>query len=410
MIKNLEEKFKLIREHFVRNGQPKDPLIANDWENVKYDTTGLPIEDSIGSYLRGLMMICLNEHSQPIPVSVNKMDEYISLWQKGFYFGQETINTIEEFEGKYSELKIQKDLLYRGQKEAKWRLYNTLQREWLSRQLESKFANYLEFIKVLKSKGKEKFDNQILEILKDFDIPSTNDISILGFLQHHSCPTPLIDWTFNLDVALYFSLDELQQSSGVLEIENYFSIYYYGQKESGDYKSFWDEVVTETDQKLLTELIEFMGGSEERVRRMREHFAGRSLIDKSKLQKLDFSKLALSLDTLVPFESTLFSDNDRSSGIIFSLHNNKNIRNQNGAFAWNNSPNSPLEEVGRNYFVKHNPDVDVIQEYRYCYCLNINKSLEKPILEKLRRNGIDEDFIYVSKDINAREIFDQAIA
>lgn len=53
----------------------------------------------------------------------------------------------------------------------------------------------------------------------------SNDFPILSLLQHYGGATSLVDWTYCLDVALYFATEYIKGKHTGHEINDYFSIY-----------------------------------------------------------------------------------------------------------------------------------------------------------------------------------------
>src|SRR5690606_11181858 len=141
-------------------------------------------------------------------------------------FDQVTIDTVDQVDKLFEDFKNNKDFLFRGQREAKWRLYSSLQRFWIWDTMKKSETDYLDFLKLLIDNGKSKYETEIKNILQEINIDSTNDISVLGYLQHHNCPTPLLDWTYSFETALFFGIDGLEEAQSVREIDNYFSLYY----------------------------------------------------------------------------------------------------------------------------------------------------------------------------------------
>jgi hypothetical protein len=127
--------------------------------------------------------------------------------------------TSEKSEGKRS------DFIFRGMSDARFKLYTSAQREWIQNDMEE-WANgkYLQFVDDM-IQGAKKYPL----IKKVFDVYGYSDTErefpILSILQHYWAPTPLMDWTYNINVALFFATENLSSGNGNGDISNYFSIY-----------------------------------------------------------------------------------------------------------------------------------------------------------------------------------------
>lgn len=275
---NFELKIQLTNEYLRTGGIQKipDPALLEDIINFNKD-----IPETITGRMRAFMNLTLHSHMRAPYFSENAISEYKSLIQKSYCFDQITINTEEEFDKVYDEFKNSTEVLYRGQREAKWRLYSNLQRTWILKELTKSGKTYQEFLETLVKDGLENFKDKILELLEVHHIDVINNIAVLGFLQHHGCPTPLLDWTYRFQNALYFGLDGLTENEGPLEIEDYFSVYYIKQKdmEGGGMRQVMDASLDELDALHSAEVIAEVAKNEEQRKEMEEYFrAGRFLI------------------------------------------------------------------------------------------------------------------------------------
>lgn len=406
---NDDEIFKLkvqLTNEYLRSGSNQkieDPYLLQDiidFDESKPETTS--------SRLRAFMNLQLNIHSQSPFFSEESVSEYKSLVQKSFCFDQYTIDTKEQFDEIYEKYKTSEEILFRGQREASWRLYGRLQRQWIVDKLYEKGYSYQELLSKLIADGKADFEEVILGILEVHHIDVINNISVLGFLQHHGCPTPLLDWTYKFQTALYFGLDKLEENTGPREIDNYFSVYFINQKdmEGGGMRQVMDDSLDVLDKEHSAEMIAKYAKDEAQRVEMTEHFNGRKIFDKDRIPGSGMIEYVTRVEHMVEFPLSFFSDKDANTGFIFSLNNSKNILNQSGVFVWNASPTKPLEVVGAELFFADNQNANP-EEYRFCECYNINKELAPYIAQRLAADGIIKDFIYPAPNIDTWEVYEK---
>ncbi|MBQ8499628.1 MAG: FRG domain-containing protein [Bacteroidales bacterium] len=172
---------------------------------------------------------------------------YDTLESKGADFSCTTINSIEELKSFISvhntykiprkQLQIhgltlnsddffpsrQNYIIYRGVKESKYRLITSLQFRWP--EIQHFYPNYTQ----------NNYLSQIIELLRsnlriqqflNKDGKTYTDISILALMQHYGLPTPLLDWTPNIEIGLNFAYDGINRDNKLDEISNYVSLYY----------------------------------------------------------------------------------------------------------------------------------------------------------------------------------------
>lgn len=410
IISNLDLKVKLTNEYLNNGGIEKIPSVRllEDLMKVKSGPDGKVDPDSVSTTVNAFMLAMLGSHLSAPFYHPEHISEYKSTLQKNNSFVQENIDTEEQFDKIYKEYKEKENTLFRGQREAKWRLYSKLQRLWVSEKMYEK-EDYLEFLVRLVELGKEAFSEPIQELLQDNHIDTTNSISVLAYLQHHDCPTPLLDWTYSFQNALYFALDGIQPNETTIEIEDYCSVYYIEEEyfEGGSLRQIMSDSLDEIDALELARMIELISnGDENKKRAMTEHFSGRKVFDRAKLNGSGLISHMTKVEHLINFPIGYFSDRDKDTGILFSLNNSKNILNQQGVFTWNADPSKPIELVGDEQF-KEGKNEEEAKDYSFCSCFNIHKSLEDHIRRKLEADGITREFIYPTPDINTWEIFEK---
>jgi hypothetical protein len=410
-ISNLDLKVQFTNEYLRSGGMEKirDPELLQDLIDMQFDRNGKAIPESVTKKANTFMMVMLGSQLQPPYYSKDIISEYSSILQKSKCFDQINIDTIEQFDKIYDEYKSKEDMLFRGQREAKWRLYSNLQRYWILNKLDDDENSFEEFLEKLVTNGKADYEENIKKILLEHNVDSLNAISILGFLQHHSCPTPLLDWTYKFQNALFFGLDGLEENKGAKEIDDYFSLFHLEEEYMGEggMRKLMNGSLDEVGQELALELIAKIAKDDTQKLEMEEHFKGRSYLDKDRVFGSGLVKFVTEIKHMVNIPISFFSDKDAESGFIFSLDNSQNIQNQVGVFTWNADPIKPLEIIGNEQYLEAKDDNES-EEYRFCSCFNINKKLASHILKRLEEDGITREFIYPTPEINTWEVFEKS--
>ena len=411
-ISNLDLKIKLFKEYLDNGGYEKIPFadLLKDLMEVKTGIDGRVDPDTVSPLVNAAMGAILLSHYMPPPFQVNYKSQYASTLQKSNSFEQQNIDTKEQFDAIYDEMSPKTNTLFRGQREAKWRLYSTMQRQWMEHRLFESEESLQVLLRKIVENGKAAFGKKINELLNVHHIDTQNDIAVLGFLQHHGCPTPLLDWSYSFRTALYFGIDKLTMNPGTREIDEYFSIYHI--EEEHFTESNMRTIIIE-GLKVIGE--DFKNGDIEKIARskaeeeaMKKHFAERDYFDLSKIAGSGLISFMTRVENLMGLPVSYFSDKDADAQILFSLNNSHNIQNQKGVFTWNPDPSKPLELIGDELYKEANPEADS-REYFFCRCFNIRKSLEPYIRQRLDADGISKEYIYPTEDINAWNIFEKSL-
>lgn len=258
------------------------------------------------------------------------------------------------------------DTLFRGQCEAKYMLYSSLQRLWSDKLLHNHYRSFQELIKNLIQNCKS-WNSGLIS--KYFRIAGwdENDLSFLSIMQHYGVPTPLLDFTYDFNKSLFFATENVDFSPPNSEIDNYISVYYI----------FKSNFVLLTSDFFINEVLSY---------------AKKNNIIKKK-----------DLDLTMQFDMILIDNTDEA----YQIQNNLNIMNQSGAFIFNSSPTDPLElhytnwlKIIKKIIEKRGDDVTPPREIGGC--ININKKLTKDIKEYLKEKGIDKSSMY--PDLNQLKI------
>lgn len=288
------------------------------------------------------------------------VQSYSDFKQKSLFFtGEKTIiDTKSDFDNFFRGFIYKgntKNYFFRGMNEAKYMLYNSGQRAWLTYELNKYGISYQEFMNKQVLEVRQIQKGLLSKFYKSFGY-YPNDISMLSFLQHYGGATPFLDFTENLYVGLYFAMDGLKHnpSSG---IDNYFSIYVI--ENNGKILQNWDTL-------LESELREIEKRNQAKVLINDPFSLGKPFYLKWGLHDIKWTGHK-------PFVITINGQN-------------LNIINQEGLFVFNPNENEPLEN-----------------KLQGCIkCFNIHKSLSKYIKLKLLKKGFDKDFIYPQEEYLAK--------
>lgn len=316
-----------------------------------------------------------------IDLKNSRIDEYTSLAKKEKSFfskkkaGYYQVDTVDDFERLYKQEFMQQrntdNRIYRGLQEAKYKLYNSAQRYWIQNQLydwDKSKPSYIDMI--FKMVEIAKKDELIKNAFNYYELPEKQrDFPILSILQHYGAPTPLMDWTYNPDVALFFATENVQTYNFEPDISNYFSIYYITLKEQNR------DTKAPSDQ--LENILIWNNGIYPEIDKFKENE-----------ESVNFC--------------LYLSEFGKCNKIL--AHFNLNIIAQRGVFIFTPLRNKPIEEL----FSKNEEDRDHhLIPFR---CFNIHKSLAEYIRVKLKEKGITHNRLFPNLKINAMKIKSEFLA
>ncbi|MFN0216289.1 MAG: FRG domain-containing protein [Saprospiraceae bacterium] len=308
-----------------------------------------------------------------------KLQEYSDFAEKGLLFkgGENLVQTRAEFDTvwkKLLSLDNARASKFRGVSEAKYKLFNSAQRLWMENELHLQQQDYHNLIKELINQCYDWNGRTVSKFFDKNGIYSNNSLAYLSFMQHYGVPTPLLDFTEDPFVGLYFALEQADNARlGTREIDHYCSLY----------------IVDDRDPLYYDATAE--------------------LETKVKVAANTTVEIDYSID--LQGQSILYIANYSPYKVL----NNTNIVNQQGVFFFNNNPKLPIEEAYQNEIslIKNDITEDDFLAFGYrqkfAVCLNLHKSLRPYILAKLREKGITNSFIYPNNSTLKNDILNLAL-
>jgi hypothetical protein len=326
------------------------------------------------------------------------IETYATLAEKATHFDSKNIdskNDLDNLIAEWTSRDNDKTIIFRGVTEAKYKLINSAQRFWNGEELDRLGKSYQEFIQTQIDKAKSFHNNLLIKFYNSFG-HTAYDLSILSFLQHYKAPTPLLDFTYNFDSALFFGTDGLTHYPSA-DISNYFSIYAIDTKKDYEFISFISHLESSINQ--IDEILENSKGMEIDTTEVLNQI---SQLQYSHFQELKLFYLPGYIPNGIPFSIT----NRPDFKLIYNQHN-LNVINQEGLFVFNSDPTHPLED----YFSGgHGTGFQSTFLLSKMKCWNIHKGLNEYVVKYLTENRpipIDKEFIYPQEEFIASSAYNQ---
>lgn len=300
--------------------------------------------------------------------------EYNSLEEKMQFYNCTIINTEEDFNNIFKNIfDNQSEYVFRSVNEAKFKLYSSAQRQWIWNNLFNEYPSYKDYINsfIIKVQNHQ----HIVSFFHSNHIP-LNDFVIFALLQHYSQPSPLVDFTYNPLLSLFFAFDNIKPGTTGNEIDNYVSLYRLKYTHPC-FCSIQDVNVHGAD--TLSDALRNLNIPLAQIE------TSKVLFD---IQNLTYNEYA-DIGIMLVHGDKMGITNIQITALGFTCTyniTNPNLRNQEGLFMLNTTEDIPLEDMIRKKHRYVGPLID---------CYDINKELEPYIRTTyLDPIGINHSLIY----------------
>ncbi|MCY7409147.1 MAG: FRG domain-containing protein [Chitinophagales bacterium] len=282
-------------------------------------------------------------------------------------------------------MKISKESIWRGC-EASFKLYNSFQRFWILNNAFNGRVTPPEYFSYILKQATKWSRGILAKNYNALGLRGDANLFFFSVLRHHGVNVPLLDFSRNPFVALFFGLEYASDDSSKKDISNYFSLY---------------EL---TRQHVLCQppFKRFALDSLEKGEDYQKEFQRRK--EKCGTDQIDYPNFLLRKEMCEEFIHRLavrhLYDPQKDLPIIiedlpndkefFNLFSNFNIIAQDGLFVAYSNPNKPMEEGFLNYsknlcqangFGEEKLEEILDREKLRFRCFNIHKSLKILLLK-----------------------------
>jgi hypothetical protein len=317
---------------------------------------------------------------------------YTDIKEKSYYYSLRVIDNIEDLRLFLQMISVKPNCIWRGVNNAKYSNYNSLQIHNLKDNGLNSVNDVISYIDRLDKAFDKWNDGLFIKYFKNYNINEIPIFSKLSILRHYGVPTPILDWSRNPFVSLFFAtnLDNSQPEFISLYCITPDHPYY-----KFDFKTgICDEVKKfQTYQKGLQNRLSFMSkhGDSEILKQSEINF------HKEFCQNV-FTKTDHIYGTLEKFPINRIEDSFNDD-FKFFINNNYNITAQSGLFIINCYPYLPLEKAifERNKELtkdETNRQIGMQRCKDNFLCFDISVDLINEILNFLNEKGINQSSIY----------------
>lgn len=142
---------------------------------------------------------------------------YKTLEEKSRAFNQVTIQSEDDLQDLIAGMSPRSCLRFRGVCEAKYNMFTSLQRN-CPKVMNGRQKDYMSLLLHC-----VKTNPEVIAYFQDKGI-AINDISCLALMQHFGLPTPLLDFSTDIVIALSFAADGINKPLGGDETDHYVSL------------------------------------------------------------------------------------------------------------------------------------------------------------------------------------------
>ena len=310
---------------------------------------------------------------------MGNLDSWKNLTSKETHFDYKRIDTEKQL-AEFMSVQTQ-GWYFRGMHEARYRIFSSSQREWIQKELRNRFGDYDVFINDLISEAKSINGGFIPKMLEKFGT-NANELVLLSFLQHYGAPTPLIDFTHDKNIALFFAVDGARYTPGD-GIENYVSIY-----------------GLPSDQGDLTNLRDIIKNAKDKLAGIATKY-GKDSIEQAD-GRLETYDQAVKWNTMLSIDDDGAGPGDYRTGISSNI----NIVAQMGLFILNPRPDIPLDEQFDGITVTNfSGQRSARIFYGRMHCWDIHKSLIAKVEAELHNRNIDRSTMYPDNSTLAKKTY-----
>lgn len=180
---------------YLENGEIEKivfPELLESLLQVKTLPNGKVNPDTVDSTASAAMLAYVATQLMPTFNSDTFLSQYETLLQKSIFFAQTNVETKKQFDEVFEKYRDSKNVLFRGLNEAKYRLYSSLQRNWITDKLYEKYQSYETFLSGWINNAKQQEGGILSKYLDKIGIDPKNDLAVLSFFTALWLPNSIV--------------------------------------------------------------------------------------------------------------------------------------------------------------------------------------------------------------------------